>query len=80
MSIIAYLIRKGEGSRSTNMTEIELYRKINDDLKIYFADKLSQAEALDKISEKWNVHKVFFPRLKIIVAVGYCILRRGGRI
>jgi len=62
------------------MLEYELYQKINQDLKVHFTNKLSQKEALVKISDKWKVHENFFPRLKIIIAVAYCVCRRGGKI
>jgi len=55
------------------MLEYELYQKINQDLKVHFTNKLSQKEALVKIADKWKIHKRFFPRLKIIIAVAYCV-------
>ena len=38
------------------MLEYELYRKINNDLKVYFTQKLSQEEALPLLVEKYKVN------------------------
>jgi len=62
------------------MIDFELYRKINNDLKVYFTQKLSQAEALPLLVEKYKVNKGSIFRLKVIIATGYCILRREGRL
>jgi hypothetical protein len=62
------------------MIDFELYRKINNDLKTYFTQKLSQEEALPLLVEKYKVNKQSIFRLKVIIATGYCILRREGRL
>ena len=62
------------------MIDFELYRKINNDLKVYFTQKLSQEEALPLLVEKYKVNKGSIIRLKVIIATGYCILRREGRL
>ena len=62
------------------MIEYELYRKVNNDLKVYFTQKLSQAEALPLLVEKYKVNKGSIFRLKVIIATGYCILRRQGKL
>lgn len=62
------------------MIEYELYRKINNDLKIYFTQKLSQEEALKLLVDKYEVTKGSMFRLKVIIATGYCILRRQGKL
>lgn len=54
-----------------NMTELEIYKRMNSDIKEFVANNLSQEEALKKIMNKYELSNRLSFKLKIIIAVGY---------